>query len=314
MLAQIAELYFVRGLNQEQIARKTNYSRSMISRLLSEARDQGIVEIRIHHPLRRAASLERELQSCFGLKHVGVLESSHLSKADSLNRVGTLAAGLIADLIQDGATVGVAWGSALSAVASALRPQPRSGVCVVQMIGSLGTRLPEIDGAELTRCVARAFNARHVTLPAPLLVGDEQTRSGLMRDAHIREVFSLLRRAQLALVGVGSAHPDHSALVKAGFLRARQSLEMQRQAGAVGDVCAIPFDLEGRILDLPISRRVMSVDAPTLVRIPVRLGVAAGEAKVQPVLGALRSGLVNALVTDETVAAGVLRAMNASEP
>jgi len=239
------------------------------------------------------------------------LESGRLSQSDLLSRVGTLAAGLLAELIRDDMIVGVAWGSALSATAGALRPQPRSGVCVVQMIGSLGTRLPEIDGAELARRIARAFNARYVTLPAPLLVGDEQTRSGLMRDERIREVFSLLRRAQLALVGVGSAHPDHSALVKAGFLRARQLLEMQRQAGVVGDVCAIPFDLEGRVLDLSISRRVMSVDVPTLTRIPLRLGVAAGEAKIQPVLGALRSGLVNALVTDEVVAAGVLRMINA---
>jgi deoxyribonucleoside regulator len=311
MLAQIAELYFVHGLNQEQIARKTNYSRSMISRLLSEARDQGIVEIRIHHPLRRAAALERDLEACFGLKYARVLESGRLSQSDLLSRVGTLAAGLLAELIRDDMTVGVAWGSALSAVAGALRPQPRSGVCVVQMIGSLGTRLPEIDGAELARRIARAFNARYVTLPAPLLVGDEQTRSGLMRDERIREVFSLLRRAQLALVGVGSAYPDHSALVKAGFLRARQLLEMQRQAGVVGDVCAIPFDINGRILELPISRRVMSVDASTLTRIPIRLGVAAGEAKIEPVLGALRSGLVNALVTDEVVATSVLRMINA---
>ncbi len=311
MLAQIAELYFVHGLNQEQIARKTNYSRSMISRLLSEARDQGIVEIRVHHPLRRAVSLERDLQASFGLEHVRVLESGRVFQSDALGRVGTLAAGLLAELIRDEMTIGVSWGSALAAVAGALRPQPRSGVYVVQMIGSLGTRLPEIDGAELTRRIARAFSAKYATLPAPLLVGDEQTRDGLMRDAHIREVFALLRRAQLALVGIGSVHPDHSALVKTGFLRPRQSLEMQRQAGAVGDVCAIPFDINGRILELPISRRVMSVDAPTLTRIPIRLGVAAGEAKIEPVLGALRSGLVNALVTDEVVAAGILRAVNA---
>ena len=72
-------------------------------------------------------------------------------------------------------------------------------------------------------------------------------------------------------------------------------------------MCAIPFDAQGRVLNLPISKRVMSVDAPMLMRIPVRLGVACGQAKTLLVLGALRSGLVNALVTDEATAASVLR-------
>lgn len=129
MLAQIAELYFVHGLNQEQIARKTNYSRSMISRLLSEARDQGIVEIRVHHPLRRAVSLERDLQASFGLEHVRVLESGRVFQSDALGRVGTLAAGLLSELIRDEMTIGVSWGSALAAVAGALRPQ-RAAACM----------------------------------------------------------------------------------------------------------------------------------------------------------------------------------------
>lgn len=312
MLAQIAELYFIRGLNQAQIAERTNYSRSMISRLLTEARDQGVVEIRIHHPLRRSAMLEHALQSCFDLVHVRVMEDHHLSEAETLRKVGVLAANLLADLVRDGMTIGVSWGSTLLAVTDALRGQPRSQVHVVQMIGSLGTRLPELDGADLARRIARAFNATYATLPAPMLTSDEQTREALLRDERIREVFTQIRRAQLALVGIGSVDPEHSALVRAGFLKPRQSLEMQRQAGAVGDVCAIPFDAQGRILNLPIGKRVMSVDASTLMRIPVRLGVACGQAKTLPVLGALRSGLVNALVTDEATASAALRRADAA--
>ncbi len=307
MLAQIAELYFVQGLNQAQIAEQTSYSRSMISRLLTEARDQGVVEIRIHHPQRRSMTLERALQSQFDLVHARVVEDHHLGEVEMMHKVGALAANLLLDLVRDGMTIGVSWGSTLLAVTDALRDQPRQQVHVVQMIGSLGTRMPELDGADLARRIARALNASYSTLPAPLLTSDEQTREALLRDERIREVFTQVRRAQLALVGIGSAQPEHSALVRAGFLKPRQSLEMQRQAGAVGDVCAIPFDVRGRILDLPISRRVMSVDATTLMRIPVRLGVACGEAKTLPVLGALRSGLVNALVTSATTAAAVLR-------
>lgn len=311
MLAHVAELYFIRGLNQAQIAAQTSYSRSMISRLLTEAREHGIVEIRIHHPLRRSAALEHLLQSRFGLEHVRVLERHHVSDDDVPRQVGALAARLLGELVQDDTVIGVSWGSALLAMTNALREQTREHVHVVQMIGSLGTRTPEMDGADLARRIARAFNATYSTLPAPLIVSDVQTRNGLLRDERIREVLAQVRRAQLALVGIGSVRPEHSALVRAGFLKPRQLLEIARDAHAVGDVCAIPFDVQGNLLDLPIGQRVVGVDAATLTKIPLRIGVAYGEAKVLPVLGALRGGLVNTLVTDESTAMNVLRRSDA---
>ncbi len=305
VLAHIAELYFVQGLNQAQIAQRTSYSRSMISRLLSEARDRGVVEIRIHHPLRRAIALEQSFQSRFGLKQVRIVEISPTSN-DVGMRVGMLAAQVLSEVLGDDDILGVAWGSTLSVVASVLRHQLRRGVRVVQMLGSVGTRVPELDGADIARRIARAFNATYFTLPAPLLTSDERTSEALLRDERIREVLALARRAKIALVGIGASDPAHSALVQSGFLKASHTAEM-RKAGAVGDVCAIPFDVDGRLLDLSWTRRRVGIDASSLMRIPLRIGVAYGEAKAQAILGALRSRLINTLITDDFTAAAVLR-------
>lgn len=305
ILAHVAELYFVQGLNQAQIAQRTSYSRSMISRLLSEARDRGVVEIRIHHPLRRAAALEQTFQSRFGLKQVRIVEVSPTTN-DAQARVGMLAAQVVSECVQDDDIVGVAWGSTLSTVASALRTQLRRGVRVVQMLGSVGTRTPELDGVDIARRIARAFGATYLTLPAPLLTSDERTSEALLRDERIREVLALARRARIALVGIGAVDPAHSALVQSGFLKPSQAVET-RKAGAVGDVCAIPFDIDGRLLDLPWTRRRVGIDPSSLMRIPLRIGIAQGEVKAQAILGALRSRLINALVTDDLTAAAILR-------
>lgn len=306
MLAHVAELYFVRGLNQSEIAERTSYSRSMISRLLTEARNQGIVEIRIHYPLRRSIALEGLLQSTFNLHDVRVVETGASHNGDIMRRVGVMAAHLLGELLREGITIGVSWGNALFITVDSMRQRFCPHAHVVQMIGSLGTRLPNMDGAEIARQLARAIGATYTTLPAPLVIDDERTRDGLLRDGRIREVFAQVRRATIALLGVGAAEPDASALVRAGFIKPRESLDMQR-AGAVGDICAIPFDLHGQVLDLPISRRVIGVDTQTLFHISTRIGIAAGEVKVKPILGALRSRLINALVTDEATASAVLK-------
>jgi DNA-binding transcriptional regulator LsrR (DeoR family) len=304
-LAKIAEMYFAEGLSQEQIAARTNYSRSMVSRLLTEARAQGVVEIRIHHPLGRLGTLEQALTARFGLKLARVLDRHGLDDEQARRRLGALAARTIEDQMQDGQTIGVSWGRALAEAVQALRPQPRTGMHIVQLLGSLGSRLPALDGAYLARQLAGAVNGQYHTLSAPLLVASERVRNALVADPVMRDVFDRAAVTDLALLGVGSVDPRHSALVQAGFVSTRESQQLLA-LGAVGDVCALHIDAHGAPVAHEVNRRVVGVSPEILRRAPMRLGVAGGGAKGVPILAAIRAGMINALVTDEQAAAVVL--------
>lgn len=94
---------------------------------------------------------------------------------------------------------------------------------------------------------------------------------------------------------------EYASLLCAGYLDYRQ-LGSLRKAGAVGDVCAIHIDIQGRLIDTPLTRCVVGVDADTLRNIPVRIGVAGGQSKALPIVAASRAGFVNYLVTDEIAA------------
>jgi DNA-binding transcriptional regulator LsrR (DeoR family) len=304
-LAQIAELYFVQGLSQEQIAIKTNYSRSMISRLLTEARESGVVEIRIHHPLGRAVHLESALQSAFGINTVRVLERSGMSDAQARHRLAALAARTLEEHVRDGITLGISWGRTLAETINALRTQPRSGMHVVQLLGSLGSRLPEIDGSELARRLARTYSGQYHTLAAPLIVANERVRDALMQDRVMQEVFEYAHRCDIALLGIGTADPRYSALVHAGFISVAEAEALLDQ-GATGDICATHLNLLGKPVATPFGKRIIGIDLDTLKGIPLRIGVAGGYEKSSAVAAALRSGLINLLVTDELAAVGAL--------
>src|SRR5206468_9453477 len=77
-------------------------------------------------------------------------------------------------------------------------------------------------------------------------------------------------------------------------------------AGAVGEVLVAPFDLDGRFGCPALQQRVIAFDARDLRRVPVGIGVASGESKVRPILGALRAGVVRTLVTDVATAEAVV--------
>lgn len=305
LLARIASLYFEEGLGQSAIAAQTGYSRSMISRLLAEAREYGVVEIRVHHPLARRTDLEQDLQVALGLKIVRVLRSGTLSYPQMLRQLGSLAARLVEDLVYDNITVGVSWGTAVWETVHAVRSGAATGAHVVQMIGSLGTPDPDIDGPELARRLARSFIGHYSTLPAPLIVDSETTRQALMEDQRIQRVTAFFKGIELALVGVGTITPERSSLLRAAYLTVQQLEELERD-DVVGDVCAIHFTRDGRLLDSPLTRRIIGIDAATLAAVPLKIGVAGGQSKSLPIIGATRAGLINIVVTDEVAAVGIL--------
>ena len=304
-LARVASLYYEEGLTQQRIAEEIGYSRSAISRFLTAAREAGVVEIRVHHPLKRVLELETALRQRFNLKAARVFDRQALDYQRMLSRLGALGAQIVETHVRDGMRIGVSWGTAVFEVGNALRPPHLPNVTVIQLVGSLGTPDPEIDGVELARAYARSFGGRYRILPAPAIVESPPVRDALMQDRPVREVLEAAAEVKLAIVGVGTTDPKKSSMVRAEFITEEEALSLSA-AGAVGDVCANLFDDQGDLLDLPLGGRTIAIQAEDLRRIPLVLGVAGGEVKASAIHGALKSRLINALVTDDIAARIVL--------
>jgi DNA-binding transcriptional regulator LsrR (DeoR family) len=109
----------------------------------------------------------------------------------------------------------------------------------------------------------------------------------------------------VALVGVGAPASEVYSLLRAGYLDQARWVELRSQ-GVVGDVCARHYDAQGKELDIDLNRRIVGIELQDLHTIERVIGVAGGEAKAPAVLGALRGGHVNVLVTDDATARRVL--------
>lgn len=310
-LARVASLYYEEGLNQHQIAARLGYSRAHISRLLSEARREGIVEIRVHHPLERVYPLEQRLQASFGLFQVRVLQGGELAYIQMLRRLGALAAQLLTELIKPQSILGISWGTALSEVVHALQPMNLPGVKVVQLIGSATSRDHQVDGPGLARDFSLRFSGQYFTLAAPWLVKDKSARDALVKEKRMCEVLGMAQQVDIALVGIGSVEPGYSSLVRAGYITLDELRELHA-LGVVGDVCGHHFDLAGNLVDISMIGYAIGIEADTLRGVPLVIGIAGGAVKSQAILGALKARLINILVTDDTAARGVLELQEGS--
>ena len=211
--------------------------------------------------------------------------------------IGRLGAEVLRAAIREGAVVGIGDGSSISAVADALdEPLVETGATVVPLCGGYWFTGP---AREPFRRVADGIGGTAQGLLAPGLVDDPATKQSLYAHAGVRRILDLWERLDVAAFGIGGPAWSEAAFGKA----ACRELE---HADAVGELLIAPFDIDGRFVSSDLRKRTIAFDARRLDRLPVRIGVAGGSAKVRPILGALRSGSLTALVSDVRTAEAVL--------
>lgn len=312
LLADVAEMYYLEGKIQSEIAETVGVTRSMISRMLTEARESGIVEIRIHRPLQSEPELANTLKERFGLKDALVVTTRH-SRGDGLLRaLGGAGARVLERHLAPGKILGLAWGTTISATVDAfeaIEPVPAS---VVQLVGAMGARIMEYDGHDLVSRMAEKLGGEAYYLNAPYLCDTSEIAESLLNSVGIRDTISVGKRSDIALLGIGSTITEFSSFYLAGYIT-RLELDDMRQAGSVGDVCGAHFDINGQPTCTDFSDRLVSIRRSVLLAVPVRLGVAGGEGKADAILGALRGKYVNVLVIDSNAAKKVLELAEQTE-
>ncbi len=302
-----ASMYYVQSDTMESIARQLGVSRSTVSRLLSDARDTGLVQITLSDPSGPRSSLTTEFSRRFGVTAhiVPVREASH--DMHRLDRVARAAGSLVSAAVTDGTTIGVAWGTTLAAVVQYLQARDVSGTTVVQLNGGankMTSGIPYAGG--ILSDMAEAFGSSIVHFPVPTFFDFAATRAAMWRERSVRSVLDIQAGMDLAVFGVGAlTGPVPSHVYSAGYLD-HDDLEQLRRAGVVGDVCTVFLREDGSYSDIALNARATGPTPAELQRVPRRICVAAGEAKARPLLAALRAGVATDLVVDDATARAVL--------
>src|SRR5258707_12758005 len=74
---------YYQGLTTEAVAGELKLSRPKVSRLLSFAKQTGLVEVRIHDAMAQPQRLEQDIQRIFGIPSVRVVAVPSNSSADA---------------------------------------------------------------------------------------------------------------------------------------------------------------------------------------------------------------------------------------
>jgi DNA-binding transcriptional regulator LsrR (DeoR family) len=206
LLRLTARLYHMDGLSQTEIADLIGVSRPKVSRLLTRARELGIVRIWVDEYDPRNRELEEELKAHFQLNNVIITRIMGENSFEGVRRsIGFFAAPEVSQWIHSNMIIGVAGSRTLHRLIQHLKPSGNvHGLTAVQLMGNIGAEVNNFDAIELCRNLARLYGGTYFTLNAPALAPDMLSRETYLAHQDVAAIWELFGLMQTAFVGLGS--------------------------------------------------------------------------------------------------------------
>ncbi len=297
-MAEAAVLYYEKKYTQQEIAGCMNLSRQTVSKLLSDAVNEKVVEIRINNPDTYCHALEEEIKEKFSIKDAVVCPVS--SCDDNLRRTMTVrsAADYLKPIIEKGnANIGISWGRTIESFIAEISDISSSDNTVFPLFGATDQEESFFLSNELARSFADKTGASVKYAWFPYLPDSIQDKDLFKNTSYYKKLLSLWENIDIAVVGIGDTKVLRTFGKAFGY--------SEKSSDAVGDVATHFFDADGNFLDLYDNTLCASRD--DLKKAKNTIAIACLDHKAEAIRGALKTGIIDTIITDEYTARKILK-------
>ena len=296
LMVKAAWYYYVEDYTQQKISDLLGVSRSKVVSLLETARQTGVIQFSICQSDGGRMQTERALMSRFGLHDAFVIPG--VSTLPSPNEsIAQAAAMYILRRAEPNTFINMGYGDTTSRILNHLATGAQAPLNLVSLSGGVNYYLPDIH--------LGGYNARLHLVPAPLLVSSKSVREALLQEPDLVEISRMIPLSSMTVVGIGAMDDDATILTN-GILT-KNDFTLLKMQGAVGDLLSHFMDKNGRLIDVDLEDRLLSLSLDKLRQLDNVIGVAGGLGKTDAILAALRGRYLDVLITDEDTALRLLK-------
>ncbi len=197
----------------------------------------------------------------------------------------------------------------MNCISAHLKQRHLGSSSVWQLTANLAANNLNAYNQDVIKTFAEKIGASWHVINAPFIVQTELLHSLLLKEPEIAEHFAEFEKLDIAIVGMGSSHPEGSAAYRSNFISLDQAKALVKQ-GAAADICGHRLNPDSSVADTFLNNRVMSIKLSTLAKIPNVIAVATGSERVASIIASCVGGYVDTLITDEIAAIALSKQLN----
>lgn len=302
-MTRVAQRYYVDGQRQSAIAKDLSISQATVSRMLKRAHDEGIVRISLTPPQGTYPELEAGLRTIYGLAEAIVVDCSEDRDGAIMSRIGEAAAHFLETTIQNDEVIGISsWSQTIEKMIDNVHPMTQGKAkAVVQTLGGIGNPNVQKHATQVTTRLAQLTGAKSVVLQAPAVAASKEARLILLGEKFVKQATEQFENITLAFIGIGGVEPSEM-LAQSGNIFSEHELRQLTEQGAVAEMSQRFLNADGDQVITPLNERVIGMSLQQLNSVPRIVALAGGLSKSHAIDAALRSGVINTLVTDKFTA------------
>lgn len=296
-MAEAAVLYYEKKYTQQEIATLMGLSRQTVSKLLTDATKENVVEIKINNPDDYCRELENDITERFKIKRAVV--SSVSVRDDTVRCIMTVrkAAEYLKPIIEKGGhNIGISWGRTIKSFIDELSKIEFSDNTVFPLFGATDQEEPFFLSNELARSFADKTGAKVKYAWFPYLPDSVDDKELFKKTSYYKKISQLWQSIDLAIVGIGDAQMIQTFGKAFGY--------KDKSGSAVGDISTHFFNDKGEILEL--YENTLCASKENLKNATDTVAIACLDDKCEAIKGALKTGIIDTLITDEYTARKIL--------
>lgn len=295
-MLRVARLYYIDGVEQNRIAEREGISRPTVSRLLTMARDKGLVSITVNDDLRDAQLLADQLEEQYVGVQFTVVSTAQNRHDEKVAKISTATANYLNQVVKSGDIIGLGWGKELYETAQHLSQKRVRDVEVLSLTGVFTYPKYRTYVAETAGLFADAYQTAPQMLPLPIVFDDVKNKKVVEKEHLLQYLQKLSRVSNVAIFTINTVAESPFLQEMNYFTDAEKK---QVTAKAKGDILSHFIDENGDVVDADLDARTVSIPLSNLKFKEHAIAIVDKPEKVSVLAIALKAGYVNEVFIDQ---------------
>ncbi|RAN57702.1 hypothetical protein B8A40_07670 [Dolosigranulum pigrum] len=308
LLARVGHYYYIDNMSQAEIAKRLNIHRSTVSRMLQQARGEGIVQIKINFSSSTIFDLENYFRTKYGLKDVLIVGSEKALPSMKEKMFFEEAAYYLYRIIDRQKIIGITWGSTLGNTIANINWQKQTQATFVPLVGGPSQIKSAYHVNSIVHSLSEKFIGKSIFINSTAVQETENLAQGIIQSKYFKKINDAWKNLDLAIVSVGGLIESTESQWR--DLLNEDDYRHLREENAIGDCCCRFFDEEGQEIKGSLNKRTVGITTEQLNQVPEAVIIAYGLSKVKAIHTIIEKKKGINLVTDFETAIEILKLDN----